>query len=54
MVFQKLGSGYDYYVSSIHMIENNQQKLLKAVVIAWNDSEIRQVPVQWSNDAENK
>lgn len=40
---QQLGSGFQYYVSSISFSENSGQ----ANVVAYSDKEIRNVPVSW-------
>lgn len=44
---RKLGTAYSYHVSSLHIVTNSQGKFVTGVVTAWNETEIRNVPVSW-------
>jgi hypothetical protein len=44
---QQLGEGYRYHVSSLNIQMNNRGKFVSSVVTAWNDKEIRNIPVRW-------
>jgi len=44
---QQLGDGYRYHVSSLNIQMNNRVKFVSGVVTAWNDKEIKSVPVRW-------
>ena len=44
---QQVGSGYRLHVSSLNITKNNQGTFVSGVVTAWNDSEIRNLPVHW-------
>jgi hypothetical protein len=45
---QKLGQqGYQYYVDSLSVTTNGGMTSAEATVSAWNDNEIREVPVEW-------
>lgn len=44
---KQLGDGYDYHVSSLNIAWNNQGTVVSGVVTAWNDKEVRTVPVHW-------
>jgi hypothetical protein len=44
---QQLGSNYRYHVSSLNIQMNSQGKYVSGMVTAWNDKEIRSVPVRW-------
>jgi hypothetical protein len=44
---QKLGSSFRYHVSSLNISTNNQGTFAAGLVIAWNDKEIRYLPVSW-------
>jgi hypothetical protein len=44
----QLGSSYQYHLSSLHYSSGSQGTAYRATVTAWNDQEIRTVPVQWS------
>lgn len=44
---QQVGSGYRLHVSSLKITKNNQGTFVYGVVTAWNDSEIRSLPVHW-------
>lgn len=44
---QKLGDGYEYYVSNLKKRSNGENTSVDATVTAWNETNIRQVTVQW-------
>jgi hypothetical protein len=44
---QQVGPDYRVHVSSLNIAKNNQGTFVSGVVTAWNDSEIRYIPVQW-------
>lgn len=44
---QQLGDGYRYHVSSLNIQLNNNGKFASGVVTAWNDKEVKNVPVRW-------
>ena len=44
---QKLGTSFRYHVSSLNISSNNQGTFAAGLVIAWNDKEIRYLPVSW-------
>jgi hypothetical protein len=44
---QQLGSGYRFHISSLNISKNNQGTFISGVVTAWNDNEIKNVPVHW-------
>lgn len=45
---QKLGNSYRYHLNSLNIQTGNQGTSVSGVVTAWNESEIRQVPVRWT------
>lgn len=45
---EQLGPGYKYVVSGLHISKSQQGKFVSAMVTAYNDKEIRMVPVEWS------
>lgn len=45
---EQLGPGYKYVVSGLHISASQQGKFVSAMVTAYNDKEIRLVPVEWS------
>ncbi len=47
MAEQQLGATYRYHVSSLNIMTNGQSTFVTGVVTAWNEKEIRQVPVKW-------
>ena len=47
MAEQQVGAGYRFHVRSLSMINNSQGKFVSGVVTAWNDHEIRNIPVHW-------
>ena len=44
---QNLGASYHYHVSSLNFAKSSQGTFVSGVVIAWNEVEIRNVPVKW-------
>jgi hypothetical protein len=44
---KELGLGYKFNVNSINIMQNSQGKFVSATVTAYNDKEIRVIPVQW-------
>lgn len=47
MAEHELGPGYRYHVSSLNIAINNEGTSVSGVVTAWNDREIRSLPVHW-------
>ncbi len=47
-VRERLGPAYSYHVSSLKMNSNAEGKRIAAVVTAWNDTEIQNVSLTWS------
>lgn len=45
---EKLGPNYKYFVSALQVNYSSQGKLVSATVTAYNDQEIRVVPLRWS------
>jgi hypothetical protein len=43
----RLGPGYRYHVSSLHMSKTGQGTSVFGVVTAWNGVEVRDIPVMW-------
>lgn len=44
---QKVGPGYHLHVSSLSIAMNDRGTSFSGVVTAWNDNEIRNIPVHW-------
>jgi hypothetical protein len=44
---QQLGAEYQYHVSSLYISESARERTVEAVVTAWKDREIKDVPVEW-------
>lgn len=44
---QSVGPGYELQVSSLNVNTGARGKVVSAVVIAWNDREVRYIPVSW-------
>lgn len=44
---QDLGASYRYHVSSLNIAKSSQGTFVSGVVTAWNEREIRNVPVKW-------
>jgi hypothetical protein len=47
MAEREVGSGYKLHVSSLRISTIDRRKSVSAVVTAWNDREIREIPVRW-------
>ena len=45
---EQFGPSYQYVVSSLQVSQSSQGKFVTAMVTAYNDHEIRNVPVRWS------
>jgi hypothetical protein len=43
----QVGAGYHFHVSSLRIIESPRLKSVSGVVTAWNDKEIKDIPVHW-------
>jgi hypothetical protein len=44
---QQVGAGYRFHVRSLNIVQDGQGKSVSGVVTAWNENEIREVPVRW-------
>ena len=44
---QKVGEGYRFHISWVSRVRTGTMSQMSAVVIAWNDNEVRRIPVQW-------
>lgn len=44
---QAVGEGYRFHISWLSRVRTGTVSQVSAVVIAWNDNEIRRIPVQW-------
>jgi len=44
-----LGPGYHYFVSSLRFAASTRGTAYSAIVIAWNENEIREIPVKWQS-----
>jgi hypothetical protein len=45
---QQVGAEFRYHVSSLSIAKNNQGTHVAAVVTAWNDKEVRDIPLEWN------
>jgi hypothetical protein len=45
-----VGPGFSFHVTSISINESARHKSVSAVVAAWNDKEVRDVPVHWEDE----
>jgi hypothetical protein len=54
MALQQVGEGYRFHVGSLNITKNNQGTFVSSVVIAWNDKEIKNIPVSWVERDDNK
>ena len=45
---QQLGASYQYHVSSLSISTSGQGTSVRATVTAWNEQEVRSVPLEWS------
>lgn len=50
MAEKQVGPGYRFQVSSLNIVKNNQGTSVSGVVTAWNDHEIREIPVHWEEN----
>lgn len=44
---EQMGAAYRYHVSSLSIAKNRQGTFVAGIVTAWNEKEIRNVPVKW-------
>jgi hypothetical protein len=44
---QQVAAGYRFHVRSLSIVKNSQGKFFSGVVTAWNEKEIRNIPVHW-------
>ena len=44
---QTVGEGYRFHISWVSRVRTGTVSQVSAVVIAWNDNEVRRIPVQW-------
>ena len=44
---QEAGEGYRFHISWLSRVRTGTVSQVSAVVIAWNDNEVRRIPVQW-------
>jgi hypothetical protein len=44
---ERLGPGYRYHVSSLHVNKTRRGTAVYGIVTAWNDAELREIPVSW-------
>lgn len=44
---QQVGSDFRLHVSSLSIVKNGEGKFVSGVVTAWNEGEIRYIPVRW-------
>jgi hypothetical protein len=47
---QQVGSGFALHVTSLMINESGRHKRVSAVVAAWNDKEVRDIPVHWEEE----
>lgn len=47
IAMQQVGSGYSFYVGSMHTSNSSHGSSASVVVTAWNDREIKTIPVHW-------
>jgi hypothetical protein len=47
MAEQQAGANYHFNVRALNVFKSNQGRVISALVIAWNDKEIKVVPVRW-------
>ena len=52
MAEKVVGPGYRFYVSSLRIVESRQVKSVSGVVTAWNEKEIKDIPVHWDESRE--
>lgn len=46
---QQLGAAYRYHVSSLNIATSSRGTFVAGIVTAWNEREIRSVPVSWED-----
>lgn len=44
----QLGTNYDYYVSHLSITWNSEQKFVNAIVLAYNNNEIKPIEINWT------
>jgi amino acid transporter len=44
---KEVGPGYELHVKSVRFSQHGGEKSVAGVVTAWNDREVRQIPVHW-------
>ncbi len=44
---QEVGPGYQFYIDSLRTTYNSKTTSVSAIVTAWNDKEVRDIPVHW-------
>ena len=49
---KQTGTGYNFFVSSLHSSGGPGQRKVSAGVVAWNHSEIREIDVDWKDPAD--
>jgi hypothetical protein len=47
MAEKEVGPAYHLHVTSLNISEHGSSKSVRGIVTAWNDREIRRVPIQW-------
>ena len=47
IAFSQLGSGYQYAITSLNISTTSGESSVSGVVTAWNNSQIREIPVHW-------
>jgi hypothetical protein len=47
MAEERIGSGYRFHVSSLRISSVGDSESASGVVTAWNDKEIKDIPVHW-------
>jgi hypothetical protein len=51
---QQAGPGYRYHVSSLNIVTNREGTIVSGEVTAWNDKEIRNIPVRWEENSASR
>ena len=46
---QAVGEGYRFHITWLSRVRTGTATQVTAVVTAWNDSEVRRIPVQWES-----
>lgn len=47
MAEEQMGPGYRFHVSSLRVTKNNRGTFVSGVITAWNEKEIKNLPVHW-------